>query len=317
MKAGDKFGMLTLIEKVSKPEDKNRTGAYWLCKCDCGNKCIKHYYDMKCGDTKSCGCLRKRKPIYDKNDIVISNKSGIYGFQNIYNGKWYIGKSKNLYNRYMKHKNSWKKHQEKQFYQAIKKYGWESFNYYILEEFNEIPSNKYLSEREEYYIREKNSYKKGYNASPKSSGGFYSKEHKRKSTEALKKINEKQKNENHPNTDFTKKEIIDIFNYAMMGAPVKVVYEKYKFHNIAYESFKSIYRGEHFKDYLPKNWSSRPVVSTNAKLWGIWVLDIKTRFAKNESIESVYEIYKDKCSLLDLKRIKNNKTYKQILPCID
>ena len=317
MKKGDKIGMLTLIEKVSKPEGRKREGQYWLCKCDCGKECIKHYQDLYSGDTKSCGCLKKRKPIYDKNNLEISNKAGIYGFQNIYNGKWYIGKAKNLYNRYKDHYNDWKIKQNKQFYQAIKKYGWDSFNYYILKEYNEIPSNEELSQQEIFYIKQKDSYINGYNASNKSSGGFYSEQHKQKCKEILVELNKEQKNENHPNTDFTKKEILEIFNYAMLGAPVKEIYEKYSFHNITYESFKQIYNGKHFKDYLPENWEKRPKVSTNAKLWGIWVVDIKTRYFKGESIESIYKDYQNRASLLDIRRICYNKTYKQIHPCID
>lgn len=317
MKKGDKYGMLTLIQKVPKPKDKKRTGQYWLCKCDCGTECVKHYNDLWSGDTKSCGCLKKRKPIYDKENKEISNHAGIYGFQNIYNGKWYIGKAKNLYNRYQDHKNDWKNHQEKQFYKAIKKYGWDSFNYFILKEYIEVPSDKELSQMEEYFIEQKDSYKNGYNATKKSSGGFYSTEHKEKCTKILEELNSKQKNENHPKTDFTKEEILEIFSYAMQGAPVRWVYEQYSSHHITYDSFKNIYRGEHFKDYLPMGWDNRPVVATNAKLWGIWVIDIKTRYSKGQNIKEIYEIYKEKASLLDIKRVCYNKTYKQIQPCID
>lgn len=317
MKSGDKYGMLVLIKKVPKPDNKNRKGQYWLCKCDCGNECVKHYHDLWSGDTKSCGCLKHRKPIYDKNKVEISNHAGIYGFQNIYNGKWYIGKTKNLYNRYKDHYNDWKNNQNKQFYQAIKKYGWDSFNYYILKEYNEIPDAKELSRQEEYFIKEKDSYKNGYNAAENSSGGFYSDEHRQKCIDALKNLNNSQKNENHPRTDFSKQDIMQIFSYAMKGAPVKWVYEQYKTHHITYESFKQIYRGEHFTEYLPDNWDSRPVVATNATLWGSWVVDIKTRILKGEPLELIWKDYQDKCSLNQLKDIKNNRTYKQIRPCID
>jgi len=317
MEKGQKFGLLTLIKEVPRPEGKNRKGKYWLCQCDCGNQCIKYHYDISRGDTKSCGCLQHRKPIYDKNEHEISNHAGIYGFQNVFNGHWYIGKAKNLYNRYCRHKNDWQTHQEKQFYQAIKKYGWDSFNYYILKEYLEMPTREELSEQEEYFIQKYDSYKNGYNASYISSGGFYSEEHQEKCTQILKNLNQKQKNENHPNTDFTKNEILDIFHFAMLGAPVKEIYEKYKHHDISYEGFKQIYRGQHFRDYLPNSWESRPVVATNSKLWGIDVIDIKTRLLKGEDIQSIYQDYKEKCSLAVIQNIKNNKTYKQIHPCID
>ena len=38
MKSGDKYGMLTLIEKTTRPEGKNPRGTWWLCQCDCGEK---------------------------------------------------------------------------------------------------------------------------------------------------------------------------------------------------------------------------------------------------------------------------------------
>lgn len=317
MKTGEKYGMLTLLEKVPRPEGQKRKGTYWKCSCDCGQTCVKHYNDIWSGNTKSCGCLKKRKPIYDKCKIEISNNAGIYGFQNIYNGRWYIGKTKNLYHRYLSHKSEWTRNNNKQFYQAIKKYGWESFNYYILKEYLEPPTAQQLSEEEEYYIRKYNAYHKGYNASEKSSGGFYSQGHKNKCTQILHNLNEQQKNENHPRTDFTKEEILQIFDYAMQGAPVKWVYERYKDHKITYESFKNIYSGKHFKDYLPKNWEKRPQVSTNATLWGSWVQDIKTRFLKGETIEEVDRIYAGRVNRRQLNEIKNEKSYKHIHPCID
>ena len=318
MEHGEKYGMLTLIKKIERPLDRKRKGTYWLCQCDCGNTCVRHTSDLKNGDSKSCGCLHKRKPIYDKAGIEISNHAGIYGFQNIYNGKWYVGKAKNLYNRYKDHYNDWAIHQEKQFYQAIKKYGWDGFNYYILKEYLEIPPEVELSQAEEFFIHEKNSYKDGYNASEHSSGGFVSLQHKEKCTQILEELNNNQKNENHPRTDFTKEEILQIFSYGMQGAPVKWVYEKYSSnHHITYESFKNLYRGQHFKDYLPLDWENRPVVATNAKLWGSWVVDIKTQYAQGISIEEIYKQYSDKATLLDIKRICYNKTYKQIQPRID
>lgn len=309
--------MLELIKRVPTPKDKTRKGTWWLCRCDCGNSKVAHAADLANGDTKSCGCLKRRKPIYDKNEVEISNHAGIYGFQNIYNGKWYIGKAKNLYNRYLDHLHDWKTNPDKQFYQAIRRYGWESFNYYILKEYSELPSAAELSSTEEFFIKEKDAYKNGYNASEKSSGGFYSEAHEKKCREVLDELNNKQKNENHPRTDFSKEDILQIFSYAMQGAPVSWVYEQYKNHHITYESFKELYRGCHFKDYLPENWENRPKVSTNATLWGVWVIDIKTRFAKGETLEEVYDLYKDRCSIKQLKDIKNNRTYKQIQPRID
>ena len=51
---GQKFGRLTAIKYVGK--DKYRR-LLWLCKCDCGNEKVVAKSVLKCGATKSCGCL--------------------------------------------------------------------------------------------------------------------------------------------------------------------------------------------------------------------------------------------------------------------
>ncbi len=35
--------------------------AYWNCLCDCGNKCTLAGSRLRCGQTKSCGCLQKSR----------------------------------------------------------------------------------------------------------------------------------------------------------------------------------------------------------------------------------------------------------------
>lgn len=37
---GKTFGKLTVIKKVPRPENLKSAGAYWLCKCECGNEKI-------------------------------------------------------------------------------------------------------------------------------------------------------------------------------------------------------------------------------------------------------------------------------------
>ena len=50
MSTGQKFGRLTLIEKLKHG---------WLCICDCGKETKVLGYRLRNGSTKSCGCLRK------------------------------------------------------------------------------------------------------------------------------------------------------------------------------------------------------------------------------------------------------------------
>lgn len=58
---GDKFGKLTVIEKV---EDyivpcNGEHRSQWKCYCDCGNISIVKDFNLKSGSIKSCGCLQK------------------------------------------------------------------------------------------------------------------------------------------------------------------------------------------------------------------------------------------------------------------
>jgi len=54
---GLKFGKLTVIERAeNSPIGHTR----WDCRCECGNETIVSSSDLKSGNTKSCGCLKKK-----------------------------------------------------------------------------------------------------------------------------------------------------------------------------------------------------------------------------------------------------------------
>ena len=53
---GQKFGRLTVIERVENAKDGQ---ACWLCKCECGNTKRVKARDLRRGNTRSCGCLQK------------------------------------------------------------------------------------------------------------------------------------------------------------------------------------------------------------------------------------------------------------------
>lgn len=53
---GQKFGRLTVIERV---DSDKRGQARWKCKCECGNETIVHSYNLRSGNTKTCGCSLK------------------------------------------------------------------------------------------------------------------------------------------------------------------------------------------------------------------------------------------------------------------
>jgi group I intron endonuclease len=86
----------------------------------------------------------------------------IYKFVNKINNKVYVGYTNNIKNRYSQHKSKYNKANNK-FYNAIKKYGWENFEFEII--YQSLDSYYCLSVMEPYFISEYNSYKKGYNSS--------------------------------------------------------------------------------------------------------------------------------------------------------
>ena len=50
---GQRFGRLTVMEKMPPQEDKRTR---WLCACDCGNTCVVTSRDLRKRGQQSCGC---------------------------------------------------------------------------------------------------------------------------------------------------------------------------------------------------------------------------------------------------------------------
>ena len=107
--------------------------------------------------------------IYNNTFNIPNNiTSCIYGWHNIITNKWYIGMTKNLKNRMMDyHKLNFK--YQSNFYKSIKKHGLQNFVCYILE----VCDQSILSDREKYWIKEKNSMTpNGYNLTSGGEGGY-------------------------------------------------------------------------------------------------------------------------------------------------
>lgn len=101
-----------------------------------------------------------------EENIQYPKKAGIYKITCRHNGKIYIGKSVNIYNRLNTHKNC--KKARYHFDNAIVKYGWEAFDVEILEifeNFDKINDNSYLLKLESDYIKmfDSSDRMKGYN----------------------------------------------------------------------------------------------------------------------------------------------------------
>lgn len=56
---GQRFGRLLVVEFHSKTQWKHHHLSQWLCRCDCGNNVVVAGANLRRGNTKSCGCLRK------------------------------------------------------------------------------------------------------------------------------------------------------------------------------------------------------------------------------------------------------------------
>ena len=67
--AGQRFGRLIAVRPT---EQRKQRFVVWECKCDCGNTVYVASGMLKCGNTSSCGCLRKE--IASKNIVKIANK---------------------------------------------------------------------------------------------------------------------------------------------------------------------------------------------------------------------------------------------------
>ena len=62
---GKRFGRWVVLKFIGKNKYKN---AGWLCRCECGTEKVVDGYSLRCGDSKSCGCLRSESKV--KIDMV-------------------------------------------------------------------------------------------------------------------------------------------------------------------------------------------------------------------------------------------------------
>lgn len=69
--AGQTFGNLHVIKKdLSCDVRGNQTGTFWICKCICGEVCSRRGVDLRKGNVRSCGCLRRETKGKARNGYV-------------------------------------------------------------------------------------------------------------------------------------------------------------------------------------------------------------------------------------------------------
>lgn len=56
--AGQRFGRLIALCKVTQPEGSPCRVEKWECRCDCGNISTPSFYKLVNGKAKSCGCMK-------------------------------------------------------------------------------------------------------------------------------------------------------------------------------------------------------------------------------------------------------------------
>ena len=63
-----RFGRLIAIKRIKNKLSKR---TQWLCKCDCGNTKIVDMACLQSGDTRSCGCLKKKHGFFGSAIYVV------------------------------------------------------------------------------------------------------------------------------------------------------------------------------------------------------------------------------------------------------
>lgn len=58
---GQRFGRLVVIKRADKESTEKKKKAYWECQCDCEKTTIAETSNLRGGQTKSCGCLKKER----------------------------------------------------------------------------------------------------------------------------------------------------------------------------------------------------------------------------------------------------------------
>ena len=112
---------------------------------------------------------------------------GIYMYTNRLDGKRYIGKSTDIEARRQKHLRNARDGRHSYFYNALRKFGPDQFEFTVLEECSE----EQLDAREKFYIEQYNSLMpNGYNMTEGGTGGDY---YKNRSDEENLKTNERKR----------------------------------------------------------------------------------------------------------------------------
>lgn len=223
----------------------------------------------------------------------------IYCFINKINGKKYIGQTINPNQRYKQHKSSAFNKTDKEynslFHRAIRKYGWNNFDYKILQTAKTIEE---LNRLEIFYIANLNSQTpKGYNIE---SGG--------KNFSRIWSEEEKVKLSNS-HASLSEEEIIYLRKaYLNKESPSKIYNAIYK-EKMHYNSFLNIWSGRRYKHIMPEVFNNRSHIKATSEM----VIAIrKDRKELNLSYDKLAEKYKiSKSTVADIVKFRTWKNVQE------
>lgn len=70
--AGQRFGRLLVLEYAGRGRDRS---AKWKCICDCGNEQYANSIDLRVGDVRSCGCLRRDAEALNRKKAHVASRT--------------------------------------------------------------------------------------------------------------------------------------------------------------------------------------------------------------------------------------------------
>lgn len=184
----------------------------------------------------------------------------IYCYTNLINGKKYIGQTINEKLRFNVHKSAFKKECNLEYnsplHKAMRKYGYENFNYTILQD--ELPNNpEVLKKLENYYIELYNTkVPNGYNIN----SGMVNLNH-------AKQVSNKIKNDRTwDQAKLTEQEVIELRKAYQNGeSPSQIYQNKYK-NILHYNSFLNIWSGKRYKNIMPEVFKNKSHTKLNNEI---------------------------------------------------
>lgn len=218
---------------------------------------------------------------------------GIYKFCNKINGLIYIGQSIHLDTRYDEHRRN---HLNKNhinyycdFYKALREFGFDNFNYEIIEYCNEAS----LNEKEIYWISQYDSYNNGYNMTP---GGDFNPS---KIPEIVKKRTNKLLNDpeinkklaSRGNAKISIEDVIKIRTMYSEGKTFAEVYDLFK-DKLSHSGFQQCWRGKTWPEIMPEVYTERIVENTGgSKLNSNIVKQLRTDYMNGIPKDKLIEKY--------------------------